>query len=297
MREVSVKFGPDDGLFGVVTEPGTKTESAAVVLLNAGLVQRVGPFRMNVELARHLAMRGHTVVRFDQAGLGDSEPRRGDASYEERAVADGVSALDLLEKRFGCSRMVVFGLCSGAMNAHRIALADERVVGGVLVDGYAYPTWKHRARHVAPRLLSVSTVAWQVGRRLPAVKRVLGRTLGPSWTVPALATRETFPTPATADGPGALDRSSIFVQAWPPRVQIARELQQLCERRVRFLFVFTGGSDDLNYRGQFWENFPDPRLRRRAEVVHYPDADHTFILHGDRRRMIERVGHFVEAVG
>ena len=45
-----------------------------VVLLNAGIIHRIGPNRLYVQLARRLASRGHAVLRFDLAGIGDSEP-------------------------------------------------------------------------------------------------------------------------------------------------------------------------------------------------------------------------------
>ena len=69
-------FGPSDSLLGVVTlPPGDRLEASTrrpfVIILNAGLVHRVGPFRMTVELARQLAKRGLRVMRIDQAGLGD----------------------------------------------------------------------------------------------------------------------------------------------------------------------------------------------------------------------------------
>ena len=41
---------------------------ATVVMLNAGLIHRVGPFRMNIELAERLARRGIDLFRFDAVG-------------------------------------------------------------------------------------------------------------------------------------------------------------------------------------------------------------------------------------
>src|SRR5690606_37128378 len=51
MRESAVLFGAADSLVGIVTEPepGTaRTDAQAVLILNSGLVHRVGPKRMHV---------------------------------------------------------------------------------------------------------------------------------------------------------------------------------------------------------------------------------------------------------
>ncbi|HWU86648.1 MAG TPA: hypothetical protein VN253_05215, partial [Kofleriaceae bacterium] len=79
VTEVIHQFGADDGLFGIVTLPPEQLRAASeerpfAVLLNSGLMHRVGPFRTGVELARSLAARGVRVLRYDRSGLGDSRP-------------------------------------------------------------------------------------------------------------------------------------------------------------------------------------------------------------------------------
>ena len=57
-----VAFGPGDRLSGVLTgQP--KADGEVLVLLNAGTMPRVGPFRLYVDLARQLAARGGAVFR------------------------------------------------------------------------------------------------------------------------------------------------------------------------------------------------------------------------------------------
>lgn len=130
-HERVVHFGDRNALMGIVTHPaaGISQLKPALLFLNAGLIHRVGPFRMHVELARRMAAgAGHrfTSFRLDQSGLGDSAPRVGGMSYEERAVADAREAMDALSARFGINRFIAIGLCAGAMNAHRAALAASR---------------------------------------------------------------------------------------------------------------------------------------------------------------------------
>ena len=146
MIEKAYRFGRDGGLAGVVAEPAGTTESRdkpAVLLLNSGLLHRVGPYRLHVSLARRLASIGYSVLRFDLSGIGDSAAHKDSRSDHERALGDVQDAMDFMSSARGARRFVMMGLCSGAENSHRVAVADSRVCGAVFLDGYAYPTLRH----------------------------------------------------------------------------------------------------------------------------------------------------------
>lgn len=71
ITETAHVFG--EGLVGVLSRPRQIVAGRpAVILLNAGLVQRSGPFRVYAQLARALASCGFVVLRFDLSGRGDS---------------------------------------------------------------------------------------------------------------------------------------------------------------------------------------------------------------------------------
>ena len=62
MNEQTVVFGPEQHLVGTITQPAqAKPGHAAVLVLltNAGVIPRIGPHRLNVKLARHLASMGN----------------------------------------------------------------------------------------------------------------------------------------------------------------------------------------------------------------------------------------------
>lgn len=129
------RFGDDNTLVGIVTEPAPGTPpQAAVILLNAGVVHRVGPNRMHVEIARGLAAAGFLAVRVDLSGLGDSESRRDNTPFERAAVLETQGIMSALAADYGVSRFVTAGLCSGAVVAFNTAVADERVRGAVLIN-------------------------------------------------------------------------------------------------------------------------------------------------------------------
>jgi pimeloyl-ACP methyl ester carboxylesterase len=137
MRERTLLFGNGNALLGITSEPvagdGDRNQPA-VILLNAGLVHRVGPNRISVKIARHLAASGYLVLRFDFSGIGDSGPRTDGITLKERAIREVQEAMDAISSRRGIDRFILLGLCSGADDSVRVACRDSRVVGCVLID-------------------------------------------------------------------------------------------------------------------------------------------------------------------
>lgn len=128
--------GADGALVGVLTRPVTALpgSDAAVIFFNAGLVHRVGPGRLYVELARQLAARGWTCLRFDHAGIGDSPARGDQLPAEKAAVFEAIEAMDALTRHTGCTRFVLAGMCAGTPTAFRAAVIDRRVEALVLLN-------------------------------------------------------------------------------------------------------------------------------------------------------------------
>ena len=135
--EEVVLFGSASTLVGIVTAPPIDATDAArpgVILLNAGLLHRIGPNRLHVELARRLAAMGLVVLRFDFSGVGDSDVRGDDLPFWETTIQETREAMTFLGKSRGPQRFVLMGLCSGAVGSFRTARVDSRVAGAVLLD-------------------------------------------------------------------------------------------------------------------------------------------------------------------
>ena len=264
MNERAVYFGPDNGLLGILTLPKSLRDDApAVILLNAGLLHRVGPNRLHVDIARRLAAAGHAVLRFDMSGVGDSELQSGGLLYIERSRQDVVEAIDAISAMVGSQRVVLMGLCTGAFNAFRAALIDDRVAGCVLLDGYAYPTMRSRLRHYRTRV-------FQLDRWIGYVKRRLGM------------------IEVAADGRG--EDLVVFENEVVPRDRFERELASLLDRGATLLMIYTRlGPLAFNYERQMHDAFPDIDLDRGATVRYFPQADHTFTLPGNRRLLLEEI--------
>jgi pimeloyl-ACP methyl ester carboxylesterase len=140
IREIPLRFGPAESLFGVLAEPPVESTAArrntAILFLNVGHNYRIGPNRLYVHMARALAACGYRTLRFDLSGIGDSPgtsgPRQGNY-YAKGSEADVSAAIDRLEAE-GCTRFWLMGVCSGSFVAFQAALADPRVSGQVLMN-------------------------------------------------------------------------------------------------------------------------------------------------------------------
>jgi alpha-beta hydrolase superfamily lysophospholipase len=135
VKETGARFGSGRSLVGIVTQPERDDGRATgVVILNAGLIHRVGPNRLHVRLARGLANRGFPVLRFDLSGVGDSAPGEGSRTREDGWIADTREAMDFLAATAGVTRFIAIGSCSGALVSYRAAVADPRVDGLGLIN-------------------------------------------------------------------------------------------------------------------------------------------------------------------
>jgi len=111
--------GEQGPLIGILCEPAGPC--AALVLIVAGQPQtRVGSHRMFTELARGLAARGFSSLRFDAGGWGDSP---GAAREFERSAPDIASAAAFLRDSRPGAPLWLVGLCDGA-SASVLALPD-----------------------------------------------------------------------------------------------------------------------------------------------------------------------------
>ncbi|MBB1061457.1 alpha/beta fold hydrolase [Marilutibacter spongiae] len=254
--ESAHRFGP--GLVGVLHRPcheAGHVQPVAVILLNAGLTGRAGPYREYVMMARALARAGFTVFRYDQSGLGDSLAPMQQAG--DRRQREARAAMTLVGAETGLMRFVMGGLCSGADDAFHLAGDDPRIVGTILLDGIGYRTPQFWLRHVAPRLLSPR-------RWVSLLARLRARGGGGA---PTLLDYRDFPEQAHA-------RS---------------QLRALVDRDVRLLCIYTSGSYYyVNHAGQLAGALGPAARARQVSVEFWRDCDHTFYLRRDRSRLLAR---------
>lgn len=271
MKERVVEFGPKGSLQGVVTLPETLSPGRpAFIFLNSGLLHRIGPFRLYVALARALARMGFVALRMDLSGKGDSLPRRNGKSLHENVLEDVQDAINYLEQQYSIEGAVLCGICTGADNTYQCAMRDERIVGIVPIDGYAYRTAGYYVRYYAPKLLELErwvsfTLGW-----LRRIREGSARALGAAEEV-------------------TVDYRMLF----PPRKVFRKDLQMLLDRGVRVLVVYSGGWA-VNYEGQFAAAFPRQAKHEHLELEFNPRADHTYSISMDKDRLIGRMCDWAE---
>lgn len=256
--EILVSFGPQDQLIGILSGPVDST-APVLVLPNAGMVPRAGPFRLHVELARRLAGQGIRTFRFDTPGTGEA-PRIGACSAHQATLA----AIERLAEDYAAERFVVGGICSAADLGWSTAIADPKVVGMLMLDGLSFTGfWFHveRLRGVLRR----GSKAWS-GIASRFVKRTAANVAGPQ-------------RPTVAE-----------YRDWPTRAEARRQFQELVDRDVKSLWIYTGGFNELFlHPRQFQQNFGVSARHHNTTMLHWPDCDHTFYAREHRGRLVDAI--------
>ncbi len=281
MREQAVQLGSERHLVGVLSRPATDGGAAArpaVLVLNAGVLHRVGPHRLHVTLARRLAERGCLALRIDLSGIGDSRAVPGSLSFRDSSVADARAAMDWLAAETGAQRFVIFGLCSGADNALATAAADPRVTGIVVIDPPAYATPRARLRRITDRM-----------RDLGGAREVL------RWGVSAVERRVRHQLARRAAAPSTEpDEPEIVGGREVPPVAVYRsQLRALVDRGVAIFAIFSGAlGERYNHEDQLFELFPE--LRGKVDRAYFPDANHMFTERAAQAALVAAVTAWIE---
>ena len=256
MKEQLAAFGEGFTLNGIVNVPSQLDNSKpAVVILNSGLMHKVGTCRISVKLARELANAGYLVVRFDLSGIGDSEPRDVNLDPTDRIVQEVSTVLDSISDSYGIAKFVLYGLCSGAQNSFKTALKDERVIGLAGVDNFGFKTRRYYFVHYLPKLIQPSHWVSFISRHVKLVN---------SW-MKRMFTR--------TDKPVEQD-----LWPYPPKEYVEQGYKKLAERGLRFLYIYTGSwVHQYNYLNQFHDMYPGVKFGRNVELIFKPQMTHSMV--------------------
>jgi pimeloyl-ACP methyl ester carboxylesterase len=291
MKEEALLLGQSKSLVGIVARPpanGTYRRSPAVLILNAGIVHRVGPNRLYVKMARDLAANGLVTLRFDFSGIGDSGVRTDTLPFPESAVRETQEAMDYLAVEMGIERFVLMGICSGATTSFATACRDPRVVGAVLINArsHLHDTANERldshlrqralARHYWRIALSSSFSRKNVARALTG--KADYRRIVPAMFAPL--------------------RWSLFARrrdVAPGTNTLAAELDRLNGRGVRLLHVYSEGDEGLDYihviLGDRLRNW---HARGLLQIEIIPGANHTFSLLWSQEHLLDIIRRWIQ---
>jgi hypothetical protein len=267
-----VLLGERKSIVAIATQPmaAPAVDRPAIIILNTGIIHRVGHNRMYVTLSRELAEQGHVVLRMDQSGIGDSDAPVDVFDPLLVGLADIKEAVNWLSATKNVKKIILMGLCSGANQSIIYAGGDPRIVGAVLLDPSIPPTTRYYLNNFGARLMRTQT--WKNLR--------LGK--GRIWRLIAGraqndATQEWTPDQLSFENP---EIRAFVENAYAEAVRGGNQL----------LAIFTGGmSYQHNYRRQILDAMPNVRFGKQLLIEYLPRCDHTFMLADDRRWMFERV--------
>jgi len=283
IREQALLLGKRKSLVAIIAQEPIAAravvERPVIVILNSGIIHRVGPNRMFVRLARQLAAAGHVVVRFDLSGIGDSEPRTDQLEPLDAALADIREVLDSLEASRQARKFVLVGLCSGADHSIVYGGQDPRVVGMVLIDPSIPRTRGYYVRHYRGRVLRWrSWLNFACGRH--PFWRALGRSVAPSSTE---SPEEAQPSERLPD-----------LQDLQVRTFLTNAYARAAAAGVDIMAVFTGGREDRhNGAIQLLEAFPQVAFGSRLRLEFMGSADHTFTSQADRCSVLTLIAAWI----
>ncbi len=278
-RERPVQFGPERSLLGILCTPATPPPASTpvTVMLNAGVLHRVGVSRIHVDMARRLAAAGLSSLRFDLSGIGDSLPRKGQRSLAEAVELDIDDAIGFLRAGSHGDRFVLAGLCSGAHDALKRAEHDSQVVGVFAIDLIgSFVNIKHVLRHYLKRSLNPTSWKNAFSGRSKAVVSLRGRLSG--------------------QGRGS-SPLSVGVRRRLSKEELETSLDRLLDRGVRLAFYFTDGlEENYNYRRQFRDNYPRAAASPLCTSVFIRGSNHALTNASHREALIAGFVSWMEKV-
>ena len=287
MKEEVLCAGSERSLVGVACFPDGPARGA-LVLLNAGLVHRVGPARLWVALARRVGRLGLASLRVDFSGIGDSPDASVDSRFEVRAVGEARAAIDALLGSIGttgatgASRCALVGLCSGAEIAFKTALEDPRVGALILVNAPRF--LEEPSAELVARLerKQAARYYWRVALRNPK-----------SWWK-ALRGRADLAAMARA----AVERAKRKPRAPAARPDSpdARAFRTLIERGTDIQIVLSEGDWGQDYLDAILgADFDAGALPGRIQRTLVPACDHLLTPLESQRALLEHVEQWARA--
>jgi len=269
LSEQAILFGKNASLVGIFTRPinPPDTTKPTLVILNTGIIHRVGHHRMFVTMSRVLAAAGYSVLRFDFSGIGDSDPRGGSLSTVEAAMADIRDALDWVEQSSRATRFILLGLCSGADYAVFYGHTDDRIAGLILLDPSIPQTLRYYVHFLAPRLKRLHSWIDLITGRSRTLRMWVNYLLGAHLRLPGRASR-------LATEMNLIDRG-----------RVERYYQSTVDKGINILAVFTQESTRQTYREQMVEALRNVNFGESLDLEYFAGSDHLFIGLSDRCRL------------
>jgi hypothetical protein len=278
MMESIVTFGPEKNLIGILSKGSVDRSGLrrpAVIMLNAGLIHRIGPNRVYVELSRLLSQMGMDVLRFDFSGVGDSCYRQDNLPVSKSGPQEVGMAMDFLVRERMAKEFILIGICSGARFAFISAYEDQRVVGAVLVNVEPPDTQVGQELQTSSFYLNSA-----VSRPSSWIKFLLGKSnYREVWKSIVIHIRM------------ALFRKSVIRSESKDIVNwLKTAFRSFRARGLRLLMISSGREVGSNYIRRIIAD--EVRAMENSDLVQFtdiPEADHTFTPRNSQNRLFTEI--------
>ena len=245
----------------------------SVLLLPGWSGPRTGPAELLVFLAIRLAAVGHTVLRLDFHGRGDSNGRFEECDLD-RMISDAACGFDFLQFKIQNSKfkMVVGGICSGSNVALGLAALKPNEVHAVAALS-ALPFQPARSENFERR------------RRWKNLKQYASKALQPAtWAKLArgeVNVERVKKNLAASEKQGAGERN---------RKDSARDIEsELLAWKGRALFVWGSGDEEAAPAQAHFERLHAAGCAASATFESIPDANHNFYGQVWREKLAAKV--------
>lgn len=296
--ETILRFGPDNGLLGILSEPQSPVagKGDVIVMINEASNRLVGPNRIHVPLARRWATLGHRVLRFDPSGMGDSPARGGHAEnlvYCPTTDEDVATAIGWMRERWPQAKVHLIGLCSGAYHAYRAAVLGQPIAQTVLINPIVFFVDEATSLDY-PDQLPESFMAEEVVRYKQSVRSVrkwvqlLSTVAG--WRRLLQVVRQWISWHVRKNLREAARRLGL-----PLDKDLHGELLSVAKRRVRQHFIFATSEPGQVYLFEHAARAVE-QLKRQGHIsIEYvPEANHSFSIYASRLKLIDLLCERVE---
>jgi len=286
VTEEVATFGCSQSLVGILTNPPLTTRpnlAPGIIILNAGLVHRVGPNRLSVKIASVLGSLGFTTLRFDHSGIGDSSVRNDNLPYHKSVILETQEAMDFVHSAKGIQRFILLGICSGAMTSFEVARRDPRVQGIILINpagGFDQSARAELAHYFGNR------------KKVEAIGKVKFFSPKNWWRILTGQINYTNLKEVLS-----FQTRNLFFGQKPllPHTESAFDtLSQLIQQGVKVQFVISGGDPQVkNYFGALlMDKISTPQFAGNVLIDIIDRADHTFTSLSSQPQLFQVIKNF-----
>jgi len=280
-RERAFRFGENNRLFGILSEPASGYRGVTVMILTTGYDPMMGWGRAHEEMARVLATRGIASFRFDSAGAGESPPvpgRRKQVLYDKVQLEDIRLARRLLEEQGVADKTMIYGRCSGGYIGFRTVVEDPSWDACIAVNPYGF-RWRFTGLPDTLKGYWTSLTA----------KDFVSRLVSGKIDVPA-ALRNVFIR--------LLDKIAKPVSKVVPPFRgwtqlnafVLNDFRKLADRKVQVTLVFSEGDEARDsFDAHFGEDAAGLKAFPNTDLVLIPDADHNVSPRRARAKLLDVV--------